>query len=258
MKFEDAKSKQSETHTVLDFQIGKDVGLGLFGRGGVSTLSAGLRIAQFTSKANISMQVEPDVNYPTAPVSSFAQKYALHHLHTQFHDYAATLSAQRSFRGLGPSVAWSGSVPFAGDPDRGEMTLDWGANAAVLFGRQKVRGHHQTTGRLYAGTYGNTAGIGEPYAPNGVKPRRIVRFASSGGIAHYSQQAAGFNRTRFVIVPNLGGFAGLSFRYSDAKISFGYRADFFFGAMDGGIDTRQIKNIGFNGPFATISIGLGG
>ena len=66
------------------------------------------------------------------------------------------------------------------------------------------------------------------------------------------------NRSRFVTVPNLGGFAGASFRFSGAKVSLGYRADFFFGAMDGGIDTRKSEDIGFYGPFATISVGLGG
>jgi hypothetical protein len=56
----------------------------------------------------------------------------------------------------------------------------------------------------------------------------------------------------------VGGFAGVSFRYSRAKLSLGYRADFFFGAMDGGIDTRATYDRNFYGPFATISIGLGG
>jgi len=41
-------------------------------------------------------------------------------------------------------------------------------------------------------------------------------------------------------------------------VSFGYRADFFFGAVDEGIDARHTKNLGFDGPFTTISIGLGG
>ena len=58
-------------------------------------------------------------------------------------------------------------------------------------------------------------------------------------------------------MPNVGGFAGLSFRYADAKFSLGYRADFFFGAIDGGIDTRKSENRGFNGPFASISVGVG-
>jgi hypothetical protein len=61
-----------------------------------------------------------------------------------------------------------------------------------------------------------------------------------------------------VIVPNIGGFAGLSVRFPNAKVSLGYRADAFFGAMDGGIDVRKTYDRDFYGPFATISIGLGG
>ena len=50
---------------------------------------------------------------------------------------------------------------------------------------------------------------------------------------------------------------GLSFRYANAKISFGYRADFFFGAMDGGIDTARKENRGFYGPFAQSALASG-
>jgi hypothetical protein len=50
----------------------------------------------------------------------------------------------------------------------------------------------------------------------------------------------------------------LPFRYANAKLSFGYIADEFFGAMDGGIDAYKAENRGFFGPFANISIGLGG
>jgi len=41
-------------------------------------------------------------------------------------------------------------------------------------------------------------------------------------------------------------------------VSFGYRADIFFGAMDSGWDTRSTKNLSFYGPFASVAIGLGG
>ena len=57
-------------------------------------------------------------------------------------------------------------------------------------------------------------------------------------------------------VPNLGGYAGLSANYSNAKISFGYRVDEFFGAMDGGQDTAKSYNRGFYGPYANVSLGL--
>jgi hypothetical protein len=37
-----------------------------------------------------------------------------------------------------------------------------------------------------------------------------------------------------------------------------YRADEFFGAIDGGIDKPKSENLGFSGPFATINFGIGG
>jgi len=43
-----------------------------------------------------------------------------------------------------------------------------------------------------------------------------------------------------------------------AKVSFGYRADVFFGVIDGGLATRSTFNRGFYGPFAQVSIGIGG
>jgi hypothetical protein len=61
-----------------------------------------------------------------------------------------------------------------------------------------------------------------------------------------------------VTVPNVGGFAALSYRFTNAKISAGYRADFFFGAKDSGLETRTTADVGFHGPFATISFGIGG
>jgi hypothetical protein len=68
----------------------------------------------------------------------------------------------------------------------------------------------------------------------------------------------GQNRSRSVVVPNVGGFLGFSLKFPNAKASLGYRADFFFHALDTGIDARQTGTVGFQGPFATISIGLGG
>jgi hypothetical protein len=50
---------------------------------------------------------------------------------------------------------------------------------------------------------------------------------------------------------------GVSFHCSDAKISLGYRGDFFFDAIDGGIDTRKTEAQDFHGSFASVSIGLG-
>jgi hypothetical protein len=100
----------------------------------------------------------------------------------------------------------------------------------VLFGRQKVKLNYTTMAKLY---------------------RVYPSYSSHHNAVHRTE-------SRRVTVPNLGGFAALSYRFTNAKISAGYRADFFFGAMDGGLDTHRSMTTGFHGPFATISVGLGG
>ena len=129
---------------------------------------------------------------------------------------------------------------LAGSPHEDTaLSLDWGANAALLFGRQKARTEHHETAQYH------------PPAPG--------FFASQGGnrITLYQSPATPTHtRSRSVTVPNVGAFAGLSFRYTSAKVSFGYRADFFFGAMDGGIDARKTYDRNFYGPYATVSLGL--
>ncbi len=255
VKLEDVTAQRKETHSIVDFQVGKDVGLGLFGRHGSSVLSAGVRFAQFTSKTNISLRAQPDVHYPAAPITSKYEDKAFTQYHVHFHGYSAALNAQRSFHGLGPSIAWSGSAPFVGELGHGEVAFDWDANAAILFGRQKVHEHHQSNARSYYGHQWNPES-GVP--KSGLHPGTFFPPSGGGRISTLYAHTANFNRTRTVAVPNLGGMAGISFLYSNAKVSFGYRADFFFGAMDGGIDTARKENQGFYGPFASISVGLGG
>jgi hypothetical protein len=261
VKFADASEKQSESHVVLDFTAGKDVGLGMFGSQGSSVLSAGVRVAQFTSKTSINLHAGPGVHYHATPITNFSQKYAfLHSNPIHIYDYAAAMNAQRSFRGIGPSIAWNASLPFAGDIERGEFTVDWGADAAVLFGRQKVQGHHGTTTRGYYGkSWHGDQGVHDPQLHLG----NFFGGPTGGGrgVALPTQShsvSADFDRVHSVTVPNLGAVAGISYRFNDAKLSVGYRADFFFDAMDGGIDKRKSENVGFYGPFATLSIGIGG
>jgi iron complex outermembrane recepter protein len=226
-KFVDAKRKSNESDVVIDFQAGKDVGLGLFGGKGSSVLGLGVRFAQFAAKSNTAFGSDPDFHF-----TQYTGPY--HFPHGQpYHLNAAHLTATRSFHGLGPSISWNASAPVAGNAQAGEVALDWGLNAAVLFGRQKAIEHHQTTAYYHP--------------PQTYRPRQLLY-----------QTATGHTRSHTVTVPNVGGFAGLSFLYSNAKVSFGYRADFFFGAMDGGIDARKSENTGFYGPFATISVGIGG
>ena len=82
-------------------------------------------------------------------------------------------------------------------------------------------------------------------------------FSLNKHTSQYANPPVDLNRSQTVSVPNVGGFAGITFRYVDAKVSFGYRADLFFNAIDGGIDTRKSENRSFFGPFASLNVGIG-
>lgn len=219
--FSDTVSKSAESHTLLDFQVGKDFGLGLFGSHSTSDLSFGIRFAQFSSSRDVMFRARPDLHF----YDGFL-KY--------WHTYGVHEVAKRSFTGLGPSLSWNNDTPlFGSDDDGGGVTLDWGVDAAILFGRQKASVHHNSTIRTF-----------RPFIRSNYK-------TSYPPTANHS-------RSRSVVTPNLGGFGGVSFRYAAARVSFGYRADFFFGAIDAGNDARRTQVTGIYGPFATVSLGLGG
>lgn len=230
LSYGDGQTSLSENHLILDFQAGKDVGLGLFGGHGDSTVSAGVRIAHFTTASGVTLHGRNFVvNFATATTGKYR-------IPLQFHSsYAAVLQGNRNTRAIGPTISWDASVPLVGNSADSTINFDWGVNAALLFGRQRARIHHQTTGSHY----------------------HKYKAFHSADTGQYTNAPPDQNRARSVAIPNIGGFAGLSFRYSDAKISLGYRGDFFFGAMDTGLDTHKSTTRGFYGPFASISVGLG-
>jgi hypothetical protein len=221
--YQNIAARETKSHAILDFQAGKDVGLGRFGSGGSSVFSVGLRYAQFNSRSLVGIQSQP---------TNIAPAYG------SYHKFNAILAAKRKFTGIGPSLSWDASAGLIGDSSAGNISLDWGVNGALLFGRQRAQVHHQTGDVLHV-----------PYTP--------THSSDFVPIPVY-QHSASPDRSKQVTVPNFGGFAGVSWRYPNAKVTLGYRADFFFGAMDGGIDTVRRENVGFYGPFASVSIGVGG
>jgi hypothetical protein len=228
-------SQKHESYLILDFTAGKDVGLGLFGSHGSSVLNAGIRFAQFTSgsKSRIDALQNVDISYDYKYTLAGLPAYLKIPL-SNWNIYVGKMDVRHSFSGVGPSLSWDGNAVLVGTQDSSEVTFDWGLNGALLFGRQKTSAHHTTMAHhIIRHTYGTIPTL---------YPTKVHNTALS----------------RSVVVPNVGGFAGMSLRFPNAKVSLGYRADFFFGAMDGGIDTRKTYDRGFHGPFATISIGLGG
>jgi iron complex outermembrane receptor protein len=236
-RYVDLQTAGSEQHTIIDFMAGKDVGLGMFGASGSSVLSGGLRMADFVSRSSASIFGVPNSDRFPNGLGLYQQN-------------AGTAQEKSSFHGIGPAISWDASKPVDGNEQEGEITVDWGANAAVLFGRQTANGEA-----------GNTAGhyhCGNLFYPT---PAHLCHGNQSPFYSHhssYQNPAVAHARARTATVPNLGGFIGASMKYRNAKVSFGYRADEFFDAMDGGINAHKSENEGFFGPYANISIGLGG
>jgi hypothetical protein len=237
-RFADSYVRARESHTVFDFQAGRDVGLGLFG--GKSTVDMGVRVAQFVTKSSTLITADPGGKVPYKYATNFrgfpAYVNAPNITNEVWNIYHAAASISRSFKGIGPSLSFAESVPLVGNRETMLAKLDFGFNGAVLFGRQKADIQYKVDD--------DTPIL--PHAGN---------FKPMTAVYHHSYDRP---RSRSVVVPNVGGFAGLSFKYINAEIKLGYRADFFFGAIDGGIDTRKTYDRNFYGPFATVSIGLGG
>jgi hypothetical protein len=220
-----------ETHAIIDFMAGNDMGLGIFGPRGSSVLNLGVRFVQFTSDSAVDIRARPDLQFKYVPLGSGGIP------NMYFHTYHAAGSSSRNFHGVGPSLSWNASAPFLGDRQDGEITFDWGVNAAMLFGRQKAHVRHQESG-IYV-------------------PKSALGIISHGTVL-YQRSDEGHDTNRAVIAPNVGGFAGASWRMANVKVSLGYRADLFFNAMDVGIDARKSATLGFYGPFASVGVGIGG
>jgi len=240
VNYVDQATDNTEAHTIIDFKVGKDVGLGLFGHSTESIFSFGARYVQMNMTSNGHSFAQPGEQFYRFKTGSFG-KYAVGGIHQ---NSQSLLRRYSDLHALGPALSWSNTTGLWGDVADGQIALDWGANAAVLFGRQKAKVAHETTIHksqdhlLYNILFGTTQ-------------IALNQISARSGSAHRTE-------THRVTVPNLGGFAALSYRFPRAKLSVGYRADFFFGAMDRGLDTHQSVTTGYHGPFATVSIGLGG
>ena len=198
------------------------------GHRGTSAIEAGVRIAQFSVKSAVDIYARPDVNKVFATYYNIVAQ-------PSWNQYFLHGHAQRSFNGVGPSLSWNGSAAIAGNTQDGALMLDWGIEAAVLFGRQKAKTDQSTRAYHYATPRYHHVHYGTLYPAT----------------SHHS------TRSRSVTVPNIGGFAGLSLKWPNAKLSIGYRYDTFLSAMDTGIDAAKKSDVTFNGPYASISIGIG-
>jgi len=109
------KTQESEKHSVVDFEIGHDVGVGIFG-GGVTTVGAGVRFAHFESTTTGSFSTYS--NYTTSR--------------------AGTINVKRKNDAVGPRVFIQSVSPLPGVLGDGGLSLGWGVGGGILFGKQTV------------------------------------------------------------------------------------------------------------------------
>jgi iron complex outermembrane receptor protein len=220
--------KDHEEHMLVDFAVGRDVGLGAFGEGGSSAVSVAFRHAKFNSTTNAEINGTPD-HYIAA---ENVLKYPLHH--TQ---YVSSSTAERSFEGAGPVLSWEASKRLKGGDEAGHLDLDWALSAGVLFGKQKTAIHEEG---------------------NAVYDYFFILQYPAFHNARESLMPADFNRSESVNAPTFGASLGLSYQIDRIKIGAGYRWERYFDVLDGGREEQQAVDRTIDGPYFKLSLGFGG
>ena len=228
-----ASVSDQERYDIVDFKVGKDLGIGTLGDGGTSMFSVGLRYADFRSASQVSMDGIPDRYSPER--WSTTGKYNLPTRHWE--QYGYNLDSDRGFEGYGPTLSWDASMRLFGDEASGHADLDWSIGGGVLFGQQTVDSEEDRMMRYFSVTL----------ATGGIHPTSIPL-----------DDTVPRQRTEDVTVPNLSLGLGVSWSIDRVKVSTGYAYDHFFDVIDGGVDEVKPYDRTIQGPFVRLSLGFGG
>jgi outer membrane receptor protein involved in Fe transport len=222
----DASGHEKEEHTIADFSVGKDVGLGLLGDSH-SIIRAGLRFASFESATEARMSGVPDRTLQDAwvfyPVT--------------WHQYVSDLSTEREFKGTGPTLSWDAAQRLLGSEEGGHLDLDWSITGGVLFGKQETAVTGTAGESYFNGSYLTTP-------DNWPKP-----VATDVDIAPRSED---------VTVPLVDMSLGLAYEVGRVKVGAGYRWERYFDVLDVGYDEHQDGDRTIDGPYFKIAVGFGG
>ena len=222
-----------EEHAIVDFTVGRDIGMGLLDR---SQLSAGLRFARLQSKADLEMRGLPDWDF--APEYTFVY-------HTLSDIYDADIDAVREFEGTGPVLSWEASQALLGNKQTGTLEADWSLGAGVLFGKQKTSYTGEVEDQYFDQKYfipsAGAQVVGFPRHPNEV-------FVTPVQI----------QRSRSATVPTASASLGLSYKVDRFSIGAGYRWERYFDALDVGYDEAKGADRTIDGPYFKLSVGFGG
>ena len=216
-----------EEYTLADFSVGRDVGLGW---GVNSRVEGGLRYADFQSSTRLKTNSVTDWDLGLG----FYGMYSTHHF------YDTDLTADREFKGAGPTLSWDAGKSLLGDKQNGHLDLDWSVTGGVLFGKQKNSVAGQETATAYYGKYSGPTGY--PQMPTGAP------VVTTGPAA----------RSKSATVPVAAATLGLSYEVQRFKIGAGYRWERYFNVLDAGYDQRNEVDRTLDGPYFKIAVGFGG
>jgi len=222
-----ASGRRHEEHMIVDFEVGKDVGVGVLGEG-KSSLGAGLRYAEFKSSASGDLRGVPDLYVPEG-----WSKYD-----STFHQYMASFETEREFKGTGPTLSWQASQSLWGDEQTGHLNLDWTITGGALFGKQKTTASGMQGSEYIVDAYSSIDWDSLP-----PPPQTPIDVAS---------------RSESATVPVLDLSLGLSYDIQRFTIGAGYRWERYFDVLDAGFEEHQSHGRTIDGPYFKLAIGFGG
>jgi hypothetical protein len=193
-------------------------------------VSGGLRYAELKSRSDVSLSGTPDW---IVPATNFIFLTSAQH-----HEYEGEMTADRSFDGFGPMIAWDASAALFEQRDVGRVGVDWSVSAGVLFGHQKAS---VSGGESFAYWADQRWGdFPEPATDQGSTPLDVAP------------------RSKSVTVPVLDLSLGLSYKVDRFNVGAGYSWERYFDAIDGGIAEHKSYDRTVDGPYFKVSVGFGG
>jgi hypothetical protein len=239
----DAEARDGEKHEIVDFAVGRDFGLG---SGLKSTVSAGLRYAEFESTTRWAANAQTDWNVPDGWQLGFlGPQYE-----TSFRRRHVSLAAEREFSGTGPVISWDAAMPLWGDDHSGRLDVDWSVTTGVVFGKQETSLSGQDETVLHQGDLGQRV----QYASDRSR-ELIIRTIP---VAHTDVTPIDIHRAKDVAAPLLDLSLGLSYEAGRIKVGTGYRWERYFDVLDVGQDDAKKADRTIDGPYFKIAVGFGG
>lgn len=229
---------EREKHLLVDFQVGRNLGIGSSSAG---TVSAGLRYASFQSKSVLSQSGIPDWQLPEdcfdGGFSAQCGKYSKPATRTE---YVGGMTSDREFKGFGPFASWQAATRLMGAERGGRLDLDWGVSAGILFGKQTAVVEVSEASATFRQTYFEHI------------------FQGDTNPLTSDSQTIEYKRSEATTVGTLGAQLGLHYRWGAAGIGAGYRWNRYFGVVDGGIEQKRDYDRTLDGPYLSIRVGFGG